>query len=541
MKEPVWGAGGRRGSIWVLLFVGWVVSGCFAQGRCLSSEDCPSGKRCVQSECRWECQSNGDCQDNFQCKEHQCVLPAGCQGCFFPHADALCDETSCEMGACKEGFFDIDQEPANGCEYACTPTSEATQSEPMCDGLDDDCDGVVDEGFDLLTDLLHCGDCEGECPTPDHAVAACVGGECRFGCEDGWFNSNGEADDGCESQECIPIVEPTDEEPNCDNLDDDCDGDVDEGYDKTSPETCGTWCVNCDETVSNATPGCSSGSCHVVSCDPGFVDVNEVAGDGCECEITNGGVEVCDGLDNDCNGAVDDSLNCCPEGMVQVDPAPDCVPEVTKPFCVDRYEASLWDSPLCDGVTGEAFGQNPANMWNCSAQMAPYLTDFPLDVGAGGTENRTLYACSLTGFYPARCISWYQARRACENSGKSLCSAQQWTLACQGKQCATYPYGDDFVWDVCNYINTFDDLFRILPSESMEGCISDYGAVDISGNIWEMDSSGNGHVRGGAFNCNEGAAPTLESCVHSQLFGDLLGEEGEPTGYRNNVGFRCCK
>ena len=41
-----------------------------------------------------------------------------------------------------------------------------------------------------------------------------------------------------------------------------------------------------------------------------FYDANMKASDGCEayCQKTNGGVEICDGRDNDCNGLVDDNV-----------------------------------------------------------------------------------------------------------------------------------------------------------------------------------------------------------------------------------------
>ena len=44
-----------------------------------------------------------------------------------------------------------------------------------------------------------------------------------------------------------------------------------------------------------------------ILCPAGFVDVDGQPG--CECEITNGGVEMCDGLDNDCNGETDENVN----------------------------------------------------------------------------------------------------------------------------------------------------------------------------------------------------------------------------------------
>ncbi len=115
-------------------------------------------------------------------------------------------------------------------------------AEEMCNGLDENCDGVPDDGFDLATDPKNCGECgfncqpaqvcwDGKCvmdcpdhltrcgqecvdtqTDPDHcggcdqacefqnAAAACASGECQMGaCDDGWFDDNGDPADGCES------------------------------------------------------------------------------------------------------------------------------------------------------------------------------------------------------------------------------------------------------------------------------------------------------------------------------------------------------
>jgi len=49
---------------------------------------------------------------------------------------------------CQAGTWDLDGDPANGCEYACVL---ATPPVEICNQQDDDCDGDVDEGFQLST------------------------------------------------------------------------------------------------------------------------------------------------------------------------------------------------------------------------------------------------------------------------------------------------------------------------------------------------------------------------------------------------------
>jgi len=54
----------------------------------------------------------------------------------------------------------------------------------------------------------------------------------------------------------------------------------------------------------------------IAGCPPGLMDMNGDPSDGCEygCTVTNGGVEACDGLDNDCDGTTDDFVEGCYDG-----------------------------------------------------------------------------------------------------------------------------------------------------------------------------------------------------------------------------------
>ena len=64
---------------------------------------------------------------------------------------------------------------ANGCE--CTKTNSGVE---ICDGLDNDCNGVIDDGFDFMTDVNNCGACNHQCAFP-FATATCVSGVCTAG------------------------------------------------------------------------------------------------------------------------------------------------------------------------------------------------------------------------------------------------------------------------------------------------------------------------------------------------------------------------
>jgi len=63
--------------------------------------------------------------------------------CAATNATTECQTGSCIITECADDTFDIDADPSNGCEYACEALGEDTN----CDNIDDDCDGVADNGF----------------------------------------------------------------------------------------------------------------------------------------------------------------------------------------------------------------------------------------------------------------------------------------------------------------------------------------------------------------------------------------------------------
>jgi hypothetical protein len=203
---------------------------------------------------------------------------------------------------------------ANGC----VSTTE------ICDGKDNDCDGKVDNVD--FTKPASCGNCATNCFTGPGALQGtttpvCIPpttpgmpGTCSYTtCADEYYDLDGNKANGCEFR-CT--TKTASDDKICNNRDDDCDNQVDEDVDFCAAETCGacspckalnakTTCAKADATK-NTCKG--NATCKIEKCEPGFVDANNSYADGCElpCTPTANPAEVCDGVDNDCNGSIDD-------------------------------------------------------------------------------------------------------------------------------------------------------------------------------------------------------------------------------------------
>jgi hypothetical protein len=118
----------------------------------------------------------------------------------------------------------------------------------------------------------------------------------------------------------------------CDGIDNDCDdlyyqlgssiqknwgSNIDESFNLTKdPFNCGSCGNIC--YYPNSYRSCVNGVCQFDGCFKNYYDFDNNINNGCECnkkdgcfcEITNNGDEICDGIDNNCNDEVDEGLDC---------------------------------------------------------------------------------------------------------------------------------------------------------------------------------------------------------------------------------------
>lgn len=220
--------------------------------------------------------------------------------------------TTCSVGvgACNNAGQKVCTTNGQGTECNAAPLDPGTET---CNGVDDDCDGTADE--DIAATATACG--VGTCAAT--GTSSCVGGKLVDSCAagtattetcDGLDNDcDGTADEDiaatatacgvgacaatgsktCQSSKlvdsCAPLAASS--ELCGDNLDNDCDGTTDEGFDV------GTACsVGIGACQANGTKACST--------DKTTTTCNATAGTATS--------EICDGLDNDCDGTTDEDI-----------------------------------------------------------------------------------------------------------------------------------------------------------------------------------------------------------------------------------------
>ena len=215
-----------------------------------------------------------------------CAPPGETRWCYTG-APATYNVGQCTPGTQQCQALDLDVGQWDECDGEILPDME------ICDGVDNDCNGETDDG--LGTTMCGIGTCA-------HEVPNCVAGE---------------------EELCDPLDGAQPEE--CNGQDDDCDGAIDDGLGDAGQE-CGVG--QCLHSVT----GCEGGE--VPPCDP----------------FEGATPEVCDDVDNDCDGATDEGLPdlSCGCGACE-HTVPSCIngfPQICDPFDGASPE-------VCDGIDND--------------------------------------------------------------------------------------------------------------------------------------------------------------------------------------------
>ncbi len=265
---------------------------------------------------------------------------------------------SLALAGCACGPADVDGDGYNEDEDCDDTQALIYPGAPeTCNGLDDDCDGLVDDGFDAdldgYTSDAECADGD-DCDDDDPAVnpgaeEACNGEDdnCDGGIDEDlalveWcVDNDGDGVGGDDSIEVcdeeapagyVECADPRDcddedgtsfpgAEEQCDNVDHDCDGDATNGLDAFEYWAdddgdgygAGAVLVDCTDTPPT-----------------GFVaydEENEDCDDTDE-DVNPDGTETCNTVDDDCNGVVDDTVDADGDGFFDCDDCDDANADV---------------------------------------------------------------------------------------------------------------------------------------------------------------------------------------------------------------------
>lgn len=158
------------------------------------------------------------------------------------------------------------------------------------------------------------------------------------------------------------------------------------------------------------------------------------------------------------------------------------------------------------------------------------------------------------GEKPLLGVTWLEANKLCEAQGKRLCTADEWTFACEGQGGVPYPYGYSRDKDACNidkpYIYPNDaayanpqtreaEIARLdqrEPSGAREACVSPFGVFDMTGNVDEWVLLERGSLQ----------HPPYKSALKGGYWGPVRNRCRPITATHNpwhsgyQIGLRCC-
>ncbi len=272
----------------------------------------------------------------------------------FPDKGLACDNG--KLGICRRTGVNVCRADGTGlaCNAATGPNPGDFQE--VCNNLDDDCDGKIDEdltGCTCSPQQEQCNNKDDDCDTKvdEDITRPCGTGTCQGTetCQNGVFV-------GCTAQQ--PQTET------CNGLDDNCDG-VADGIQQACSNLSGGFPAG-DPRNNPGDPGHVPAPIAENVCQPGVqvcpANVGPPNSFGpCQFEVTgcSGACDTCNGLDDDCDNKID-------EDFVPADCSTNC--GVGQTVCTNGMisctTTTANDDPTCDGVDDDCDG-NIDEDWVC--------------------------------------------------------------------------------------------------------------------------------------------------------------------------------
>ena len=240
-----------------------------------------------------------------------------------PGAAEICDgeDNNCNGGTGADEY-DVDGDGMMPCDGDCDDNDDTVYdgATEICDGVDNDCDGAIDENGGANT-YYEDADNDGY-GDPGSTVSDCTQPA-------GYVSNDSDCDDG------NAAVHPAAPEY-CNNIDDDCDGLVDDADPDVISQN--TWYAD-DDGDGYGDPGDTE-----LACDqPAGHSSNGLDCDDGDATVHPGAPELCDGIDNDCDPGTDENADIDGDGYSAC--AGDC----------DDYDDTTYPGApeLCDGVDND--------------------------------------------------------------------------------------------------------------------------------------------------------------------------------------------
>ena len=225
------------------------------------------------SFCGTSCGADSDCPDSFKCEKASGEKGSGKQ-CVRIGAACSCSTDAIAAGA-KTSCSNVNGLGTCTGERTCTigglsACSAATPAAEVCNGKDDNCDGVTDE--------FNAGGCSPFWPDSDGDGFGDVSASSVCACAPSGLATSGTNSDCDDSEKSIHLGASE----SCNGKDDNCDGVTDEGCDGDGDGWCALGLI------------VTGGKCKAGDCNDGNASIHPA------------GKEICgNGSDDDCDGATD--------------------------------------------------------------------------------------------------------------------------------------------------------------------------------------------------------------------------------------------